>query len=202
MISIYQFKPAFQRLLRPVVDKLAARNVTANQVTLAAAALSGAGGAAIALFPASSWPYLLLPPLLFLRMALNAIDGMLAREHHMQSKRGALLNELGDIVSDTALYLPFALMTGITGGWVVAVVILAILSEMTGIIGVQIGASRRYDGPFGKSDRAFAFSTLGLLIGLHIFPVGAWLNYIFAAMCGLLVFTIYNRGKNALKESA
>jgi CDP-diacylglycerol--glycerol-3-phosphate 3-phosphatidyltransferase len=202
MISIYKLKSAFQTLLRPVVDKLAERNVTANQVTLAAVALSGAGGAAIALFPAASWPYLLLPPVLFLRMALNAIDGMLAREHHMQSKLGALLNELGDVVSDTLLYLPFTLMSGISGGWVVAVVILAILSEMTGVIGAQIGGSRRYDGPFGKSDRAFAFGTLGLLTGLHIFPVGVWMNSIFAAMCGLLVFTIYNRGKNALKESA
>jgi CDP-diacylglycerol--glycerol-3-phosphate 3-phosphatidyltransferase len=35
-------------------------------------------------------------------MALNAIDGMLAREHDMQSPLGAMLNELGDVLSDVA----------------------------------------------------------------------------------------------------
>lgn len=37
MISIYALKPKFQNLLRPSVVRLAARGVTANQVTLAAA---------------------------------------------------------------------------------------------------------------------------------------------------------------------
>lgn len=40
MVSIYQVKPAFQRLLRPFVGGLAARGVTANQVTLGALALA------------------------------------------------------------------------------------------------------------------------------------------------------------------
>ena len=43
MPSIYQLKPAFQNLLRPGVERLYARGVTANQVTLAAAMLLGAG---------------------------------------------------------------------------------------------------------------------------------------------------------------
>ncbi len=38
-------------------------------------------------------------------MALNAIDGMLAREFNQQSTLGAILNEVGDIISDAALYL-------------------------------------------------------------------------------------------------
>ena len=40
MPSIYQLKPAFQNLLRPVVERLYARGVTANQVTLSAAMVS------------------------------------------------------------------------------------------------------------------------------------------------------------------
>ncbi len=46
-------------------------------------------------------------------MAFNAIDGMLAREHNQQSKLGAFLNELTDVVSDAALYLPFALVRAV-----------------------------------------------------------------------------------------
>ena len=37
------------------------------------------------------------------------------------------------------------------------IVVLTLVSEMTGVVAVQIGASRRYDGPMGKSDRAFVF---------------------------------------------
>jgi len=51
-------------------------------------------------------------------MALNAIDGMLAREHHMQSKLGAILNELGDVVSDTVLiFLLHSLRAHLDGWW-------------------------------------------------------------------------------------
>ena len=63
-------------------------------MTLAALLLSLAHGAWLALMPGSRWPLLLLPVTLFLRMALNAIDGMLAREHGMKSAAGAVLNEL------------------------------------------------------------------------------------------------------------
>src|SRR6185295_8322768 len=109
MASIYDLKPAFQGRLRPLVVHLAARGVTANQVTIAALLLSIAAGALVALWPEAALPLLLLPVALFVRMALNAIDGMLAREHNQKSRLGALLNEIGDVLSDAALYLPFAL---------------------------------------------------------------------------------------------
>ena len=112
-------------------------------------------------------------------MALNAVDGMLAREHGMKSRLGAMLNELGDVVSDTALYLPLALVPGIRPATVVAPVVLAGLAEMAGVVGVQIGASRRYDGPVGKSDRALAFGALCLALGLGA-PAGRWLDVLLA----------------------
>ena len=44
MASIYDIKPAFQNLLRPLTRALARNGVSANQVTLAAAVLSGGVG--------------------------------------------------------------------------------------------------------------------------------------------------------------
>ena len=83
MPTIYDLKPRFQALLRPLADGLAKAGVTANGVTLAALGLSLAHGAWLALLPQSRWPFLLLPVTLFLRMALNAIDGMMvARAWH------------------------------------------------------------------------------------------------------------------------
>ena len=199
MPSISGLKPAFQGVLRPVAGALARAGVTANQVTVAAVVLSLAAGATIALRPDARWPLLLLPVALVLRMALNAIDGMLAREHGMQSALGAMLNELGDVIADAGLYLPLALVPGFDPALVVVVVLLGVLAEMTGVVAVQIGAARRYDGPLGKSDRAFAFSVLAVLLGLGS-PPGPWVTAALAAMAGLLIATIVNRARAALQE--
>jgi CDP-diacylglycerol--glycerol-3-phosphate 3-phosphatidyltransferase len=132
-------------------------------------------------------------------MALNAIDGMLAREHDMKSPLGAILNELGDVVSDTVLYLPLVYVPGVPALYIVLIVTLSIISEMTGVVAIQIGAQRRYDGPMGKSDRAFAFGLLALLIAVGIAP-GPWTVYYLAVMAVLLCLTVINRARCALKE--
>jgi CDP-diacylglycerol--glycerol-3-phosphate 3-phosphatidyltransferase len=198
MPSIYGLKPKFQDLLRPVTNGLARAGVTANQVTLAAMLLSFAAGAAIFHFR-SQRALLLLPIVLFLRMALNAMDGMLAREHNQKTALGGILNELGDVFSDSALYLPLAAVPGFGSPLVVLIVLLAVLSEMTGVIGVQVGASRRYDGPMGKSDRAFVFGGLGLLLGLNL-PIVPLVRYVLWFVLVLLLLTIVNRARGALAE--
>lgn len=201
MASIYQLKSRFQDLLRPLVGWMAGRGITANQVTVSAIVLSALGGLTLGLWPEAGWPFLLLPVILFLRMALNAIDGMLAREHDMRSALGAVLNELGDVVSDLCLYLPFALLAGASPVLVIGICLLAVIGEMTGVIGVQVGASRRYDGPMGKSDRAVVFGTLGGLVGLGL--AGAtMLNVILGLTLVLAAVTVVNRARMALREVA
>ena len=168
-------------------------------MTVIAAIGSAVVGALIYLYPAASWPLLLVGPWLFIRMALNAIDGMLAREHNQKSALGGVLNELTDVISDAALYLPFACVDGFGPVLVVIVVLLSTMTEMTGVVCVQIGASRRYDGPFGKSDRAFVFGLMALIVGLTG-TAGAWIKWVLAAMVLLLVLTIVNRARNGLAE--
>ena len=200
MPSIYDLKPRFQALLRPIVNALARVGITANQVTIAAVILSFIGGALIAWQPQATWPLLVLPLVLFLRMGLNAIDGMLAREHAQQSKLGAILNELGDVVADAALYLPLALLPHICASLVVLLVLLATITEMMGIVAVQIGATRQYQGPMGKSDRAFWLGAIALALNIGM-PFGGWVNWLFVVMLLLLVMTIFNRARGALKET-
>jgi len=198
-MTIYDLKPAFQNMLRPICKALANAGVTANQVTIFALLLSIGVGGLFALYPSARWAALLIPVWLFLRMALNAIDGMLAREHDMQSELGGILNELSDVVADAALYLPFALVAGISPALVVVVVILSILTEMAGVVAVQVGASRRYDGPMGKSDRAFVFGLLALLIGLGL-DLQWWDNAALAVVATLTALTVINRSSKALQE--
>lgn len=199
MPSIYDLKPAFQQLLRPLCRQLARWGVTANQVTISAVLLSLVMGGLIGWQPDNLTLLLFVPLVMFIRMGLNAIDGLLAREHDMKTPLGAILNELGDVIADAGLYLPFALITGISAELIVLIVILSIISEMTGIIGIQIGASRRYDGPMGKSDRAFVFGLIALLLGLGV-PTGSWLIILLSVVNFLLVLTIVNRAYQALQE--
>jgi CDP-diacylglycerol--glycerol-3-phosphate 3-phosphatidyltransferase len=199
MPTIYDLKPRFQNLLRPLNQSLVNMGVTANQVTLFALLLSVALGSAIALNPESKPLLLLMPLWLFIRMALNAIDGMLAREHEMRSDLGAVLNEMGDVVSDSALYLPLSLVAGINPIAITLLVIASIMVEMVGVVSVQIGASRRYDGPFGKSDRAFVFGFMSLLLGVGIEP-GNWSEWLLWAMLALSCMTLLNRAKQGLAE--
>ena len=164
--------------------------------------MSLAHGAWLALLPQSRWPFLLLPVTLFLRMALNAIDGMMAREHGMKSPDGAVLNELGDVISDAALYLPFALVAGVNAALVVLVVIAAIIGEMAGALGPMLGGTRRYDGPLGKSDRAFAFGLLGFphsAVGLAPGHVDHDLSL--AVLLALSALTIVNRARGIVAEA-
>ncbi len=144
---------------------------------------------------------LLLPLVLLIRMALNAIDGMLAREFGQKSNLGAYLNELGDLVSDCSLYLPFAWMPEFDTVWMTAVIVLAVISEMAGVLGPLIGSTRRYDGPMGKSDRAFVFGAVALWMGVTG-RLPAWAGWVFPRLLALLLAaTIVNRVRKGLAEA-
>lgn len=199
-LSLYQLKPRFQALLRPLVARLAAAGVTANGVTCAAMLVSLALGALLFAFPRPAL-FLLLPAWMFVRMAFNAIDGMLAREFGQRSALGAYLNELADVVSDAALYLPFVLIAPFGWASVGLVIWLAVVSEMAGALGPMVGASRRYDGPMGKSDRALLFGALGLWLGLAgSLPAGLFWVMPVAAL--LIAVNIYNRVRGGVGEAS
>ncbi|CAH0173857.1 MULTISPECIES: CDP-alcohol phosphatidyltransferase family protein [unclassified Pseudomonas] len=201
MLSIYQLKPRFQNLLRPLVQRLFDRGVTANQVTLSAAIVSVLIGLLLAFFADRLWLFALIPLWMILRMALNAVDGMLAREFGQQSTLGAYLNELCDVIADAALFLPFALLPGVSPTLVVVLVLFALISEYAGVMGPMVGASRRYDGPMGKSDRAFCFGVLGAGVATTLLPL-SWINPILAVITALLLYTLFNRVRQGLAQAS
>lgn len=188
MPSVYALKPAFQNLLRPLVRRLAAWGVTPNQVTLASCALSVWLGVELT-FSSRRW-WILLPLFLPLRMALNAMDGMLAREHQQQTRSGAILNELTDVVSDAVLTLPFAYVDGTSALAIGAAIFCAVLVEMAGVLDP---AQRRYEGPFGKSDRALALGIGGAWLALG-WPLAVWVPGLWILLC---MVTIVNRMRPA-----
>ncbi len=199
MPSVYGFKPRFQSLLRPLVRACVRRGVTPNHLTLAA--LLGSLGVGLALPLARQRPLVLLalPAWLLARMALNAMDGMAAREHGMATPLGAVLNELGDVLSDVAIYLPLALLAPELRWPATAFCLGAVVTEFAGVLAQALGAPRRYDGPMGKSDRALLLGALGLVTAfapglLRWWPAVLWLA------AALTLPTCVNRLGAALRE--
>jgi len=195
--TLYDLKPRFQGVLRPLVARLASAGVTANQVTVAAGAASIGLGAGLAV-EHRGWG--LLPFFLVVRMALNAMDGMLAWEHGQASRLGAVLNELVDVISDAALTVPFATLPGWNPLAVAGAIFFAALTEMAGVMGLAIGSTRRYDGPFGKSDRALALGVLGAWLAFG-WPVSGLVRQaapvVWMALC---CATIVRRVRGALAQ--
>jgi CDP-diacylglycerol---glycerol-3-phosphate 3-phosphatidyltransferase len=200
MPSVYSIKPAFQNLLRPVARSLAGLGATANMVTLGAAYMSIAAAILMANYYYLPKIFWILPATLFVRMALNAIDGMMAREFGQKSTFGMYLNELADAVSDAALILPFALLAAFPAWSVVLFAFVALLTEYAGALGVMAGGARRYDGPFGKSDRALALGIIAALIASGVAFEG-WGRFVFPLMALLSALTVVSRVRAGLKEA-
>jgi CDP-diacylglycerol--glycerol-3-phosphate 3-phosphatidyltransferase len=162
-VGVYGLKPRFRAALRPVLAF--ACRFSPNAVSGAAVAFALLAGLGLALSP--RWPWLLLavPVLLFLRIAANALDGMVAQERGLASPRGEMVNEFSDRVNDTLI------LAGLAAGRLADVRLVAaalagtLLVSYLGILPKAAGGSRRYDGPLGKADRM-------LLLGLAC--VAAW----------------------------
>ncbi|MEE6127836.1 CDP-alcohol phosphatidyltransferase family protein [Chryseobacterium arthrosphaerae] len=200
MISVYKLKPKFQQLLTPVLLFLHKNKITANQITFGSILLSVIIGVLFWNAGISKWFFLSLPIGLLLRMALNALDGMMARKFNQTSKLGEVLNEVGDIISDVIIFFPLLKFQPESLYLIVICIILSVINEFAGLMGKVVGKERRYDGPMGKSDRALILGLYGLLMfsGVSISSVS---EYIFGTVNILLVISTYIRLKKSLNEA-
>jgi CDP-diacylglycerol--glycerol-3-phosphate 3-phosphatidyltransferase len=197
MISVYQIKPAFQKLLQPLLRAFHKLGVTANQLTIAAILWSMGLGALLLLYPEPRYVLLILAFGLLIRMALNALDGMMARQFQMQSRLGEILNEIGDVISDLVIIFPLMVLPGLDAWVVVTFGVLAVINEFAGLLGRALGGERRYDGPMGKSDRALL---IGLFCLIYFFwaDLAVYANWVFGLGVVLMVVSTFIRLKKAL----
>ncbi len=198
MISVYQIKPAFQKLLQPLLRFLRKIGITANQITIAAILLSVVLGYLFLYYQEHSIVLLLLPLGLLIRMALNALDGMMARQYNMQSKLGEVLNEIGDVISDLVIIFPFVVIPEANWKIIVLFGVLALINEFSGLLGRALGGERRYEGPMGKSDRALL---LGLFCIVFYFwhELAIYTNWVFGIGSLLILVSTFTRLRKSLK---
>ena len=195
-ISIYKLKTKFQNLLMPVCEKLVKLKITPTQITLTTVSLNIIIAGISYKFSNIHYLFLIVPIFLFLRMALNALDGMIANKFNQKTKIGIFYNEAGDVVSDTVFFYIFLRVIGINEIYNLLFVFLSALSEYIGVVAVMVDNKRHYEGPVGKSDRAFLISLLAII---YFFVRNQYFDYILILAIILLIFTIYNRIKSSLK---
>lgn len=195
-MTIYDLKPKFQNLLRPFVIDLAKVGVTPNQVTIFTCSLSVLLGL-IVYFAGNPKLFLIFPFFFFFRMALNAVDGMLAKEHNMQSKLGAILNESTDVLSDGVLYYSFTTLPFFNAPLLHFIILLAALSEIIGLAALLNGKPRCYAGPSGKSDRAAIFGVMAILVGCGMQNEGLF-STILTIVMFMLIATLVNRTRKSI----
>jgi CDP-diacylglycerol--glycerol-3-phosphate 3-phosphatidyltransferase len=199
MISVYKIKPKFQKLLLPLLLLLRKIGVTPNHITVFSIIFSFFLGFLLLNASENNFLYLLVALGLLLRMALNALDGMMAKNYNLQSKSGEVLNEIGDIFSDVAIYFPLLYFESLRFEYVVIFIILSIINEFCGVLAKIISGERRYDGPMGKSDRALFIGLLCIFLFFTI-EVYHFLNYVLILTIVLMMISSYLRLINAINK--
>ena len=199
MISVYKLKPKFQKLLQPLLLLLKRIGVSPNHITVFTIIFSIIIGYILFLGIQDRFWFLIVAVGLLLRMMLNALDGMMAKQFNLQSKLGEILNEIGDVISDIAIYFPFIYFESIKSEYVIIFIFLSIINEFCGVLAKLISGTRRYDGPMGKSDRAFL---VGIMCIIMYFTdsILIYLDYVFIISIFLMFMSSYLRLTKSLKN--
>ncbi|MEV8410505.1 hypothetical protein AB0R12_33415, partial [Streptomyces niveus] len=96
MNGLYALKPWYASRLSGVRAALVRREVSPDTLTAAGVVSAAGAGAALAWLPAGPLAALPVAVLLAARLAFANLDGALARDTGRTTRRGAVLNELGD----------------------------------------------------------------------------------------------------------
>src|SRR5205823_2019452 len=101
----------------------------------------------------------------YLRLWLNMLDGMVALAAGKASRRGEIVNDLPDRISDVIIFAGVAhsgLMNSAIGYWAA---IFSLLTAYVGVLGQAMGGQREFGGMMSKPWRMVALS------------LGAWTTF-------------------------
>jgi CDP-diacylglycerol--glycerol-3-phosphate 3-phosphatidyltransferase len=162
-MGLYAVKPAFQRGLGGIERALVRRRVHPDVLTVGAVLVSALGG--LGLWGANWAPWLLLvvPAAAMVRIALNALDGLVARDLGVARPWGEVLNEICDRLSDVALFAGASLAPGSDARLGAAVLVVMLLSSYLGTAAKAAGGRRQYGGVMAKADRMLVLGGAAVL---------------------------------------
>jgi len=152
----------------------------------------------------SNKSYLLLGSLMvFLTAVFDALDGIVARERNLSSKRGDLVDHTLDRVADIIIVGGIALgpLVDITIGFS-AIIGILMLSYM-GTQAQAVGAGREYAGLLGRADRLVVLAIIPVIQyfdeGYQDLNYMTLMCYIFATICTFSAIYRFQRIWNELE---
>lgn len=147
-----------------------------------------------------------------LRLWLNMFDGMVAIAAGKSSKRGELVNDLPDRISDVIIFIGMAhshWCHRLPGYWVA---IMALLVAYVGLSGQAVGVQREYSGIMSKPWRIVLMSIAAIATSIQVhldqpYWFGGWLfldwaNFAIIAGCGQTIVVRLMRILRALAAKA
>ncbi len=162
-MGIYGIKPRFQQTLRIVEQPLVRWRVHPDVLTLSALGLSFLGGFSLFASRWTPWALIAIPFLSLLRISLNALDGMVAKDLGVARPWGEVLNELCDRLSDVAFFVGLASVPGVSMPLAVSVLLIMLISSYVGILSKATGAPRQFGGLMGKADRMLLLAVASII---------------------------------------
>lgn len=163
--GLYALKPWYSRRLGRVVGWAVEHRVSPDVFT--GLGVAAAAGAACAIAASASWHLVayVVPLLLAARLAGANLDGAVARARKVSRPVGAVLNEVGDRLSDVLVLGAVAVVASPT--LALMALAAAMLPTFASLTVASAGGNRANGGPLGKTERC-AVVSLGAL-----WP-GAW----------------------------
>lgn len=148
--------------------------------TVSYSSIIAAGVAGAMFWQSSRWPILLLvaPLFCFVRLWLNMLDGMVAIAAKKASKRGEIVNEVPDRISDVLIFAGVAhsgYCNPIVMYWAA---ILAVMTAYIGVTGQAVAGRREYGGIMSKPWR------------MVLLAIGAWITWAFLFARGNVISTL------------
>jgi CDP-diacylglycerol---glycerol-3-phosphate 3-phosphatidyltransferase len=190
-MGIYNIKPGFQRVLRIIELPLVRWGINPDVLTIAALVFSVLGGFALFTSRWTAFTLLGVPFFALLRICLNALDGMVAKDLGLARPWGEVLNELFDRLADVTFFVGLSLIPDTNIALVVSAIVLMLLSSYIGILSKAAGASRQFGGVMGKADRMLLLSVASILV--LVFPNLHMFNWFLVVVIIGLVVTILQR---------
>ncbi len=207
-MGIYSIKPYFQKVLNPISNYFIKIKLHPTIINLLALVISIAMGFVFFIAKYNTLFFILIPIFAFFRIALNALDGMVARGLNVSSKKGEVYNEFLDRLSDAIIFtcLSYSFVNTITIdikfftsninssiclilGFITIIAIL--LNSYLGILGKSAGTERIYTGLIGKADRMF-YLGLTSIIAIFIHLEIVWIVFFIIVLIGTII-SIFQR---------
>ncbi len=147
-----------------------------------------------------------------LRLWLNMFDGMVALAAGKASKRGEIINDLPDRISDVIIFAGVAHSGWCNAYYAYWVAIAAVIVAYVGLFGQAVGVQRDFSGVMAKPWRIVVLS-IGALTTMFLvlnsqpywyagFSVLDWTHFVILAGCVQTVFTRLSRIFRALEAKA